>query len=884
MSHTLSNAIRMVNRRLAAGGSALLCSSMLLAGAAEAQMEEELVVTGIRGSLKAAIDTKRDAVTVVDGINAEDIGKFPDRNAAESLSRIPGVSISREFGEGEQVNIRGTSSAQNRTLLNGQTVATADWFILDNPSRSFNYTLLPSVLINNVEVYKTPDAKMDEGSLGGTVVIRTRKPLELDANTVSLAVEGQYQEKSGETDPQLSAQYSWKNDDATFGVLVSGTQQKRSVVREGFEVLGWAEMEDGTFAPSQAMGAPRFEQERERTTLFASAQFAPTDELEFTLNMMDSEMDSDNMNANWLVWPNVDEGTGVYAGDALVGGSSEDSRVAVNWINRVSSTKTNSYTLEGGYTSDVFVLTGAVGTTKAEGGTYRETSWEYNGLRADGEPTETAWDLRTPFAEANPAPNSASEFAAGWIWGGEKPTTDEETYAQIDLEIPLDGVFTAFKAGAKLRDAERTQNRIVYSWHGPETVPEGTPGGSYLGYIFDQCPTLADCGLDDLGTMTIDAPVEGNLTNVIAQNRDVMEQIAFGGLNGVDADYAKSEELANIWSVKEQITALYVQGDFATDVMRGNIGLRYVSTAQTSGGYDFSGDSWGFRTIDRDWLQPAYIEWVEVENDYTEILPSANFAFDLDDDMVLRVSAAKVMARQNWSDLSPFETYGALNVPNPTGQAGNPMLDPTLATQLDLSYEWYFADASIFSAAYFFKDIDSYLSQDTYVDSRYDQSNDVWVDVTFTQPVNGAGGKVQGIELNVQHAWDNGFGLTANYTYTDSNEDDSSREGYTPGVSKNMYNLSGFFENDTISARLLYNYRSSWYKGAHFNGNDLFNESFGQFDATFAFHITDDLSVNLEAINLADEEVVEYANNDTNQLMSIYENGRRYTVGLRYTF
>ena len=102
-----------------------------------------------------------------------------DKNVAESLSRITGVGVSREFGEGEKITIRGASSSTNRTLLNGQTVATADWFILDNPGRSFNYTMLPSALVSDLEVYKSPLASIDEGSIGGTVILRTRTPLAL---------------------------------------------------------------------------------------------------------------------------------------------------------------------------------------------------------------------------------------------------------------------------------------------------------------------------------------------------------------------------------------------------------------------------------------------------------------------------------------------------------------------------------------------------------------------------------------------------------------------------------------------------------------------------------------------------------------------------------
>jgi len=144
--------------------------------AAQEEKVEVIEVRGIRASQEANINAKRFSAAVVDVVTAEDIGKFPDKNVAESLSRITGVSVTRGFGEGEKIAVRGTDPAQNRTLLNGASVASADWFVLDNPSRAFNFTLLPSNLVSDLEVYKSPQADIQEGSLGGTVYLKTRKP------------------------------------------------------------------------------------------------------------------------------------------------------------------------------------------------------------------------------------------------------------------------------------------------------------------------------------------------------------------------------------------------------------------------------------------------------------------------------------------------------------------------------------------------------------------------------------------------------------------------------------------------------------------------------------------------------------------------------------
>ncbi|WP_333607371.1 TonB-dependent receptor [Arsukibacterium sp.] len=857
---------------------------------AKASELEVIQIRGIRASQQANLNAKRYSDAVVDVVTAEDIGKFPDRNVAESLSRITGVGVSREFGEGEKITIRGASSATNRTLLNGQTVATADWFILDNPGRSFNYTMLPSALVSDLEVYKSPMASIDEGSIGGTVILRTRKPLNLDANSLNLAVEAQYSEMAEKWDPQLSALYSWKNEQETFGVLVSAIKQDRSVVREGFEILGWPNNPVLDSRVPSHIGVARFEQQRERETLFASFQYAPSADLEMTINALHSKVDANNQNSNWLIFVNNNAAllsditrvdNSVVAGTVASGGTA-----AYNFINRVASTETKGLDFDLTYKAENYELHTQLGTTRAKGGTLRETSWEY------GATTGYSFDLRPGMPSASTVVNAAdpAQFRAGWIWGGEKPTTDQEDYAQFDLSIPVEyGIFNQLKTGVKLRAAERTQGRTAYSWHGPNTLADASLAPDwpvYLQYIFDSCPTLAQCNLTS-GSQNVNAVVNGNLGQQVVHNRQRMEEIAFVGLNGVPADYARSLILAENWAVEENITALYLQGDFAGDGFRGNLGVRYVDTRQTSGGYEFSDDSWGFYTVDRNWLTPSTLAWVKVKNDYSEVLPSFNIAIDLTEDSLLRFGAARVMARQNWNDISTSVSYGSLNVAQPTGIASNPMLMPQIVDQFDFSYEWYFNPSSVFAATYFLKDVKSYRSFSTFVDQRYWEQEEQMVDVTFTRPSNGPGGRTQGMEFSYQQSFGD-YGVIANYTYTQAKRDEQRDltkpgSGLVEGTSKHMYNLSGYYETDSFSARLMYNYRTEWYKGLHWNGDELWNDDYGQLDASVSYNLTDAIVLSFEAVNLTDQRVKEY-NTDKARLFSLYENGRRFVAGVRMAF
>src|SRR3954463_1006839 len=193
MYNTLSNAIKAVNQKSLFSKTALLTSSAALVilgltAQVHAQEAEEITVTGIRGALKNAVDIKRNATAVVDAVSAEDVGKFPDSDIGESLGRIPGVTVGRAFGQGSSVSIRGSAPQMTLTQLNGQSVASTGWYDQVSIDRSFNYSMLPSELIGGMEVYKSAQADIAEGGIGGTVNVKTRKPLDLDANTAFVGI------------------------------------------------------------------------------------------------------------------------------------------------------------------------------------------------------------------------------------------------------------------------------------------------------------------------------------------------------------------------------------------------------------------------------------------------------------------------------------------------------------------------------------------------------------------------------------------------------------------------------------------------------------------------------------------------------------------------
>src|SRR5687768_8064018 len=247
---------------------------------------EEITVVGLSESLREAVKVKRDSEAIVDAVAAKDVNKLPDRNLAEAVQRVPGVVINREFGEGERVSLRGVSPNLVHTTVNGHNVAVADWFVLEQlaATRSFNYLLLPSELIGLLTVYKSPTAELNEGGIGGTIDVQTRKPLDLKPFALSGSVQAAFTENSGSTDPNVSTLVSWKNSEENFGVLFSGVFDTRNIRSDGVEVLGYfPQAGSGLLVPS-LIGSALFQQERERKAFNAAFQFRPTSRLELNAN------------------------------------------------------------------------------------------------------------------------------------------------------------------------------------------------------------------------------------------------------------------------------------------------------------------------------------------------------------------------------------------------------------------------------------------------------------------------------------------------------------------------------------------------------------------------------------------------------------------------
>jgi iron complex outermembrane receptor protein len=310
------------------------------------------------------------------------------------------------------------------------------------------------------------------------------------------------------------------------------------------------------------------------------------------------------------------------------------------------------------------------------------------------------------------------------------------------------------------------------------------------------------------------------------------------------------------YTIEEHITALYAKLDFELGNLQGNIGVRGVHTKQQSTAY--IGNDLG--TIDRP---------------YNNVLPSINATYRLRDDLLLRGSVSKAMARDTFQNLSSNIT---INATTGAASAGNPFLKPIQATQFELGTEWYFSDASLLSGTYFWK------SLNTFVYNLTDSETINGQNLQVTRPLNSDhGARIQGFELQWQQALWRGFGILTNYTYTNASVDPIPGQPRVElqGNSKHQGNAALYFETPRFSARISYNYRSEAF-GILTMGSQIVTDAYHQVDATASWNVTPGLSVYANAVNIFNEII--YMHTADGFPIGFYENGPRYSVGARYKF
>ncbi len=871
------------------------------APAAKAELST-VTVTGVRGALEQSLTVKRDSDSHVDVLTAEDIGKMPDKNVADSLARVPGVTISSAgateggFDENDRVSMRGTSPSLTQTMINGHGVASGDWFVLNQTGtvgRSVSYTLLPSELVGQVIIHKSSEASLVEGGVAGTVNIITRKPLDFKkpfSAEVSAGVVKATQ--PGNTDPQFSALLNFKNDAKTMGILVQAFSETRHLRRDGVEVLGYDQYQAGDAAVKarpdllgvyypRNIGAALFEQERKRTGGLIDFQLRPSKDVDLDFTLFNSNLNATNYNRNYLLWtPHFMPGQAPDAGYVVRNNTLVQANFSAvpgtqygiyDMISRPNeSASSNFLNFDGKFrVNDALTLKTKIGTSEGHGKTPVQDVFEADTHVGTGASYKLNGTGSAPnFAFGNSAVSNQSAMAGlDWIFGDMNyDVVDKEKWAQIDGEYSLNsGPVTTLKFGARWNTHERS-----------------------LTGILNQRPALDGSAFNAANWPKTYANYPSNfgsdLGGSFPQNiwyYTAAQLNAFANAYAYRPTDGSRENFSSEYEMKEDNAAAYFQANLEGPGWNGNIGLRFVRTKEHVVNYTaVSNETPG--AIKTSLFGP-FIK-APVDHTYNDILPSANFKFMLNKDMDVRVALSKTMTRPDYSALagsvstSPPATPGGRG----TGSGGNPDLEPIRSTNFDATWEWYFAPRSLVSAGFFYMDLNNYigLGRKSQVIKTFNAANPTGFDATYdlTVPVNSSG-KAQGIELAWEQPLGANFGFATNYTYTDASE---SGGGPLVGASKNTFNLSAYYEDDRFNARISYTHRSSFYSGLD-RSTAFYQAGVGVISASLGYKFNEQFSVTFDAQNLNNPLLKYYALNE-DQPRSIYQNGRQYYLNAHFKF
>lgn len=820
---------------------------------------DEVIVTGIRASLEAAREIKRDSDQFVDAIVAEDIGKLPDTNVAESLARVSGVQVERGVGEGTDISVRGLR--ENVILYNGRQ-------ILDATGRGGNgldqlggstYGLLglvPSELISRLEVTKLAGSDQIAGALGGVIDIRTRLPSAAEGRHFALNAGVTYDELAEGTGYELFGLASDTFADDTLGLLVTASFSERQLSQQGLDTIsGYSRITDNTVAPPRArfgnadVRAQDIQEEREKLGFSGVLQWRPRDGIVITADTFYSRLESDR-DRYWL-----------------------------------------SFNPTGGLTNATYSSNDILLSGRAAGAALTNTEF------ADVESEVLSSALRAAFDVTDTLSGSA-ELSYG---------NSESSYRQIYFRLqPIstitptidfdftDGDFGSFTInGIDLTDPAQLRFTILFDqlFHaetdnlGARTdwtldVDQGPFGSLQTGLRFNRLESIQDPLRADirpaggivatqlgpfLTTHSNQRFMDGEFAGLTRRFLAASESAVTGcGAFTAFPTISQNAEclspsttinsLAGTFDIEEQFTDAYGKANFDSMIgsadLSGNIGLRFVRRELTSIGNVLN--SAGVATP------------VTFDRTDDELLPSAVAKLAFNDDWLVRVGAARVVAFPNTEDLNNGVTLlnnavfvGGVQTTLGTGTGGAPNLNPFAATQADLSLEYYFAPQALISVGLFYKDVSSFIIQRQFAES-YAGTN-----YLINRKVNGDGATIQGLEMLLQAPLTvisdrlEGFGVVATYSYIDSEtpiRDVNGRVLTFPGLSKNNINLIGYYEQGPLSLRLAYNWRDEYLVSLSAAQTGIFNDTYRDLSATFRYDFSERVSVSLEGNNLLDSQ------------------------------
>ncbi|WKD25487.1 TonB-dependent receptor [Pseudoalteromonas sp. KG3] len=891
----------------------------------EEQAMEQIVVTGSYiKSLEKAIDLKRTNIGFSDSIVASDIADFPEQNLAEALQRMPGVTIERNKGLGQKVNVRSLPSEFTFVSINNLATASG------SGGRDVEFDIFASEIIQSVTVKKSPTAADEEGGIAGSVAITTARPFDYEGRKLVTSVEGAYNDISEQTDPKLaflasdtlgdwgalaSFAYSQRtnrtdsNSGINFRPLSRWLEKSGSSQWQADQAADVLERDTGisindrldsdetsrvVFIDKVGDRAYLTEQEKWGATL--SLQYKPSSEFSLTFDGLLGNFDDheDEYDAAAYTASSISSLERVNQYD-----SSTLSDYGITVLTDVDYAATQHEFLSKENSSDtdyqqfsiamdwlvgewdVYGLIGYSGadktteTTNLKHTAYRATRSRYTSTGAETIPSDNpdTFDMY----------NSPEAYLFDYNEVNLEAISDDKYAAQLDFSRQLNLEF--FPALSKVQFGARYTDKSKQRDYGTNRVTGPSAGdSSWVG-----TRTLADSQLSSIS----DLVNGGEYLSEVSSKQDwsqisnsyARDQLRYTG-------FAVDFEPDQYYQVEEKTTAIYAMADFAFDIgdmpATLNTGVRYIETDVNSSGY---------HQVQNDDGSTDYTSApVSKSGNYSDVLPSVNFTLELNDDLVLRAAASETLMRPALTDIAYKRTVSLNEFKY---RDGNPDLKPTYAEQWEVGLEWYLEEGGLLAVSYFEKEIEGVVRESlTGVVEGVTKYNDNGTvdgvyDFDVYQKVNAEGSyDVSGIEFIAQipfvrfSSMLEGFGVNANYTTLDNSLTGASDLGIpTPpeGLADETYNLTFYYENESFDARISYNYKDKYVEYIERDMYPVYRDAYGQTDVSLGYNINDSVKVTLEGINITGEETKGYTLDPA--FPTMYEfSGRRVSLGLRAIF
>ncbi|MET0265121.1 MAG: TonB-dependent receptor [Duganella sp.] len=887
---------------------------------------DTVVVTGFRSSLQKALNLKAQAIGVRDSIVAEDIGKFPEANVAESLQRVPGVILNRDesSGEGQRISIRGLPTDYSVTTLNGAPVNTTSTATIGSAARGFNYDVFASELFGRVDFYKSPLAELTEGGLGGVVDLQTPRPFDNPKRTIRYGLTDTYNTNSKNHDPNGFALYS--NTWDKVGFLIGASHSGSVNTRSGFEATGgYNSSFNGSQSPVKGNFALRLdyddpranlsgytreqidkallpriyrfygsENERKRDGLVSSLQYkTPTVNLSF--DTMYSKLENTRAET---VFGILIRSTATTNRNLPAGANGNNGLIPVNV--RIDPA-TN-------------LLTGTFANTTYNAGaiyTKDETEFGYGALNGSWKVSDKLTITSQASLNQSTA-TSATGQLAGYIYGAQSTIDygDDHVYPSISSPTSYTNPanwsgFTIGTGWTKETDKGK-QARVVADWD--YNLPGDWTGHLKAGLTFVSTTkgvnkrngtALATAQLNRIGA----AGLRSGMTSTLP-----ISNLDFGGgwpnawstwnsnyfyANFDPNTYNPSSAFtpSQSFTAQEDVKTGFVQSDFKGMIgereLRLNAGVRYSQTDTKIDNFKQQGASLVYGANHE-------------QGSYSNVLPSLSAAFDVTDSLIWRASYGKTITRASLSIIAAQTV-----IPNQfdnSATSGNPGLRPQQSKNLDTGLEWYFQPGSLLSAALFQKDLtDATVANtqvvtfgslglpDTALGPLFQDANgrvDPNLAMTLRSYTNAGKQKLKGYELAYQQAFSflpapfNGMGALASYTHIDPFNSarwitNGGREVEVNSVPKYAYSTTLYFENGPLAMRMSYNYKGKSLHGDNPRnlGDDLirWRAGRGYLDANISYKINENLEFRVDALNLSNTLAYDYFEDASGQ----FGNGKK---------